>query len=79
MKEKIQTNTRPSTACLTPKRTFSKGRQITKKRSKARIAKDQRATIPTRQKVCYILHCSGGHTYKRKALHMNGSYIIMQK
>lgn len=67
MKENAQTNRRPSAACLTPKRTFSKGRQITKKRSKARIAKDQSATIPTRQKVCYILYCLLLVIYRKEA------------
>lgn len=46
MKEKVQTNSRPRTACFACSRMLPRGRQITKNRSKDRTASDHRATIP---------------------------------
>lgn len=46
MKEKDQTNSRPTTACFDCSRMFPRGRQITKNRSKDRTARDHSATIP---------------------------------
>lgn len=46
MKEKVQTNTKPMIACFSCSRMLPRGRQITKKRSNARTARDHSATIP---------------------------------
>jgi len=46
MKEKVHTKAIPRAACFPLKRIFPSGWQITMYRSKAKRARDQRATIP---------------------------------
>lgn len=51
MKEKVQTNSRPMTACFACSLMLPRGRQITKKRSKDRTARDHSATIPVKEHI----------------------------
>lgn len=63
MKEKVQTNTKPMTACFSCSRMLPRGRQITKKRSNARTARDHSATIPEKKNT---LKSSGLHFLNMK-------------
>lgn len=55
MKEKDQTKSKPMTACFACSLMLPRGRQITKKRSKDRTARDHSATIPVKQQMKELL------------------------
>lgn len=55
MKEKDQTKSKPTTACFACSLMLPRGRQITKKRSKDRTARDHSATIPVEEQIRELL------------------------
>lgn len=51
MKEKVQTKSKPMLACFACSLMLPRGRQITKKRSKDKTARDHSATIPVKEQI----------------------------